>query len=249
MVHLGAEIISAHEEPGGKVLDIRVGTEARSVTCDEILVAVGRAPNIDGMNLEAAGIEYDRAGIKVDDFLRTSNNDVYAAGDVCMKHKFTHAADQAARIVIRNALFHGRARLSRSVIPWCTYTDPEIAHAGVYEGAEDSQGRAVDTVRVDASMCDRAVTDGTPEGFIKVHLRKGKDEILGATIVSPHAGDLIGYISAAMTTGLRLSAFARTVFPYPTHSELLKKAADAHSRSRLTPKIRSLLRWWFEWKR
>ena len=158
---------------------------------DEILIAVGRSPNVDGLALEKAGVRYDtRAGVEIDDHLRTSNADIYAAGDICMATKFTHAADFAARTVIQNSLFFGRKKLSSLNIPWCTYTDPEIAHVGLYENDAVAQGLEVDTYVRKFAEVDRAITEGDDTGFVKIHTRCGGDQILGATIVARNAGDL-----------------------------------------------------------
>ncbi len=214
-------------------------------TADEILVAVGRAPNVDGLGLEAAGVAYDRSGVAVDDRLRTSNKRIFACGDVASQYKFTHAADAQARIVIQNALFFGRARASRIVMPWCTYTSPEIAHVGMYERDAEAAGIAVDTLTEPLSNVDRAVLDGEDEGFLRIHLKKGTDKILGATLVAAHAGDMIGELALAITAGIGLGKIAQTVHPYPTQGEIVKKAADAWRRTKLTPTVKKLFRAYF----
>src|SRR5262249_36192050 len=154
-------------------------------------VGTGRSPNVEGLNLETAGVDYDtKNGVKVNDRLRTSNRRIYSAGDICSPYKFTHAADAMARIVLRNALFLGRARASALVSPWCTYTDPEIAHVGLYEAQARDRGMAVDTFVQEFNHVDRAVLDGAGDGLVKVHVKKGSDRIVGATIVAPHAGEM-----------------------------------------------------------
>ncbi len=217
---------------------------------EQILIGAGRAPNVDGLNLDAAGVQYDpRRGVIVDDFLRTSNPRIYAAGDCCMAWKFTHAADAAARLVIQNALFKGRARLSRLIMPWCTYTDPEIAHVGLYEYDAAERGVETDTFRVEMADIDRAQADGQTEGFVKVLVRKGTDRILGATIVSAHAGEMISEISVAMAANAGLKTLSAAIHPYPTQTEALKRVADAYNRTRLTPTIKKLLAGWLRWQR
>lgn len=217
------------------------------LTVDEILVGAGRVPNVDGLGLEAAGVAFDKTGVAVDDFLRTTNPRVYAAGDICSRYKFTHAADAMARLVIQNALFFGRKRVSALTIPWCTYTDPEIAHVGLYPKDAEAQGVAVDTFTVDLKQGDRAILDGETEGFLKVHVHKGKDTIAGATLVARHAGEMISEITLAIAAGAGLSTIARTIHPYPTQAEVIKRAGDAYSRTRLTPRVKrvfaTLLRW------
>jgi pyruvate/2-oxoglutarate dehydrogenase complex dihydrolipoamide dehydrogenase (E3) component len=213
-----------------------------SVTVDELLLGVGRAPNVDGLGLEAAGVRYDAArGVQVDDFLCTSNPRIYAAGDICMAWKFTHAADAAAKIVVQNALFSigpiGRARLSRLVMPWCTYTDPEIAHVGLYPREAEAAGVSVDTYKVPLRDVNRAVADGEDEGFVKVHVKRGNDEIVGATIVASHAGEMISEVTLAMVNKLGLGKFMNVIHPYPTQAEGIKRSAGLYTRQRATPAL------------
>ena len=212
-----------------------------AIVCDEILVAVGRAPNVDGLDLDRAGVTSDRQrGIEVDDHLRTTNRRIYAAGDVCMRHRFTHAADFAARIVIQNALFFGRKRLSKLRIPWCTYTDPEIAHVGLSAHEAAREGVEIDTFVRELSDVDRAITEGRDEGFVKIHVRRGSDRIVGATIVARDAGDLLGEVSVAMAAGMGLSKLAGVIHPYPTRAEAIRQLGDAYNRTRLTPRVKRL---------
>lgn len=234
---------------GDKVITFEVGSKCHDLAVDEILVSVGRAPNVEGLGLEAAGVSYDKhKGVEVNDYLQTSNKNIYAAGDICFPYKFTHTADALARIVIRNALFFGRARASALTIPWCTYSDPELAHVGISETEAKRRGAQVRTFRVDLSEVDRSILDGEDEGFLKVHAdRKGR--ILGATMVARHAGDMISELSLAMTAGIRLGKLAETIHPYPTHAEVIKKAADNYNRTRLTPGVRSLFERVMRWRR
>lgn len=223
------------------------GTE-ESVTVDEILVSAGRAPNVDGLNLDVVGVEYDsQKGVTVNDYLQTTNPKIYAAGDICMNWKFTHAADAAARIVIKNTLFSplglGRSKLSNLVMPWTTYTDPEIAHVGLYEHEAKQQGIGVNTIQIPLSDVDRAIADGEEEGFVKIHHRQGSDEIVGATIVARHAGEMISEVTTAIMAKVGLSKLSTVIHPYPTQAEGIKKAADAYRRTLLTAKTKWLLGW------
>ena len=232
--------------PAGKRVVLRNGETDELLEVDEILVGAGRIPNVDGLNLEAAGVTADAgAGVDVDDRLRTSNRRIYAAGDVALRYKFTHSADASARIVLQNALFHGRRKVSALTVPWCTYTSPEIAHVGLYEHQAAERGIEIDTYKVPLGDVDRAIVDGTTEGFVKVHVRKGRDKIVGATIVADRAGDLIGEITLAMTAGLGLGAISGVIHPYPTQAEAIRKTADLYRRSRLTPRLRRWLERWF----
>jgi pyruvate/2-oxoglutarate dehydrogenase complex dihydrolipoamide dehydrogenase (E3) component len=242
---LETKTVSVARKGDEKVISAEHGGKEIEIAVDEILVGVGRAPNMDGLGLEAAGIAFDpQQGVKVDELLRTSNPRVYAAGDICFPYKFTHTADALARIVIANALFMGRQKSSALVVPWCTYTDPEVAHVGLYEQEARGRGIGVTTITVPLNDVDRAVLDGETEGFARVHLKKGSDRILGATIVARHAGEMISEMTLAMTSGLGLSAIGRTIHPYPTQAEALKKLADAYNRTRLTPFVRKTLASW-----
>ncbi len=235
---------------GGKIIHIQCGDKTEAIAVDEILAGAGRAPNVEGLNLEAVGVAFDRReGVKVDDHLRTSNSSIYAAGDICLAYKFTHTADATARIVIQNALFGGHKRLSSLTIPWCTYTDPEIAHVGLYERDAKEKGIEVDTYLRRLEDVDRAIADGEEEGFVKVHVKKGTDKILGATLVARHAGEMISEITLAIVGGVGLRTLADVIHPYPTQAEAIKQAADAYNRTRLTPAIKGLFSRWLAWTR
>lgn len=247
-IHLNTGVVAVRTEGRSKIVDLVSDDNRVSVPVDEILAGIGRAPNVEGMDLEAAGVRYDtQTGVLVDDFLQTSNPRIYAAGDVCLEHKFTHTADASARIVVQNALFLGRKRLSALTIPWCTYTDPEIAHVGLYVREARERAIPVKTFTVLMHDVDRAVTDGEEEGFVKIHVKDGTDRILGATVVARHAGEMINGLSLAITSGIGLRALARVIHTYPTQAEAFKMAADAYTRTRLTPAIKSLVTRWLAW--
>jgi pyruvate/2-oxoglutarate dehydrogenase complex dihydrolipoamide dehydrogenase (E3) component len=249
-VFTGCTIVSASRQGDDKTLLVRDASGERTLAADAILAGAGRAPNVENLGLEAAGVVFDpRKGVTVDDRLRTTNPRVYAAGDVCSRFQFTHAADAMARIVIQNALFLGRARVSALTIPWCTYTDPEVARVGLSEDEANEQGVAVQAFTQPLDHVDRAVLDGEAEGFVKVLVRRGSDRIVGATIVAAHAGEMIGEVSLAMTHGLGLKRLASTIHPYPTQAEALRKLGDAYNRTRLTPRVRWLFDKWLSWWR
>ncbi|MEX0726421.1 MAG: mercuric reductase [Planctomycetaceae bacterium] len=216
---------------------------------DQLLVSVGRAPNVEDLNLKAVGVEYHKKGVTVNERMQTTNPRIYAAGDICSPFQFTHAADFMARIVIQNALFKGRKKSSSLVIPWCTYTSPEIAHVGLYENQAKEKGIEVDTYMQEFKDVDRAILDGDDSGFVKVHVKKGSDAIVGATIVAGHAGDLISEITLAMTHGLGLSKIGNTIHPYPTQAEAIRKLGDQFNRTKLTPFVKSLFQKWLAWTR
>ena len=244
-IHLNTTVVSVRTEGGRRRVETLNDGNAATITVDQILTGIGRVPAVGGLDLEAAGITYDaETGIQVDDFLRTTNPRVYAAGDVCLQHKFTDTADASARIVVRNALFLGRKRLSALTIPWCTYTDPEIAHVGIYVKEARERGIPVKTFTVPMHDVERAIADGEEDGFVKIHVREGTDTILGATVVARHAGEMINGISLAMVAGIGLRTVANVIHTYPTQAEAIKQAADAYTHTRLSPFLAWLLRKW-----
>ncbi|HVS14703.1 MAG TPA: mercuric reductase [Thermoanaerobaculia bacterium] len=248
-LELGVEVTGVERRPGARrdevVVSYRRDDEEREAAGDRLLVAVGRKPNLDGLGLEAAGVEHQRDGVQVDDRLRTSNRRIFAVGDITPHLKFTHLADAHAGIVVQNALFFGRKKASSLVIPWCTYTSPEIAHVGLYEHQASDRGIAVETVRVPLAEVDRAILDGEDDGFLELVLEQGKDRVLGATLVAEHAGDMLPALCLAVTYGLGLGQIVGTIFPYPTQGEVLKKAAAQWRRKKLTPFAQKVFRFWF----
>jgi len=249
-IRLGITVGRVAARGSEKLLYLRKNGYREVVAVDQILIGVGRAPNVEGLNLEAVGVKYDaKSGVHVNDHLQTTNPRIYACGDICLPYKFTHTADATARIVIQNALFFGRKKASALVIPWCTYTAPEIAHVGMYEQDAKANGIETDTYHIPFSSVDRAVADGEEEGFVKILTKKGTDKILGATIVARHAGEMISEITLAITNHIGLSGIAATIHPYPTQAEAVKKAADAYSRTRLTPFVKKLFTRWLAWTR
>ena len=238
---LNAKVLRVDHRTGAKVLIVEHDGKTEEVSCDAILVSAGRIPNTDGLGLEAAGVTYDKNGVKVNDQLQTTNPRIFAAGDICAPFKFTHTAYALARIALVNAFFFGKQRMSRLVIPWCTYTDPEIAHVGLYEKEAKELGYDVVTLTEPLSENDRAILDGEEEGFVRVHLKKGTDKILGATIIASHAGEMLNLFTLAMTTGKGLSALSGMIYPYPTQSEIIKKLANRYLAAKLTPTVKRLL--------
>ncbi len=221
------------------------GEQSFEVEVDQLLVAVGRAPNTDGLNLEAVNVKFDRNGVEVNDHLQTTNPRIYAAGDICSKFKFTHAADFQARIVIQNALFAigplGKKKASDLIIPWATYTSPEIAHVGMYPADANKAGLEIDTYIQHFADVDRAILDGQPEGFVKVHVKQGTDKIIGATIVAEHAGDMISELTLAMKNNVGLGQISSTIHPYPTQADAIRKLGDQFNKTRLTPTSKKIL--------
>ncbi len=247
-LELRAKLVRVQSGPNGRTIVYeRDGKEERAEG-DEILIAAGRAPNVDGLGLEQAEVAFTKRGVQVDDHLRTTNPRVFAVGDVASRYQFTHAADALARIALQNALFFGRKRESALVVPWCTYTDPEVAHVGLYEHEAKERGIAVETITVRLDDVDRAVLDGETEGFARVHVGP-KGRVLGATLVARHAGESIGELSLAITAGLSMADLAKTIHPYPTQAEAWKRAADEWNRKRLTPRAKRFLSAVIGWRR
>lgn len=247
---LKAKPIKAEKTSTGKIIHYDGSGQAGAVEVDEILAGTGRVPNLEGLDLEAAGVKYDtRTGVKVNDFLQTTNPDIYAAGDICLPFKFTHMADAAARIVIRNALFFGRGKLSALTVPWCTYTDPEVARVGLSEAEARQQGIAVQTFVKPLAEVDRAVLDGETDGFVKLIVKKGTDKILGAVIVARHAGEMISEVTAVMAAGMGLKGLAEVIHPYPTQAEAIRQTGDMYNRSRLTPRVKHWFGKFLAWRR
>jgi pyruvate/2-oxoglutarate dehydrogenase complex dihydrolipoamide dehydrogenase (E3) component len=232
-----------------KLIRFSRGGQSIATMSDAVLLAVGRVANTDGLALEVAGVRFDSTGVLVDARLRTSNRDVFAVGDVCSKFKFTHAADAMARIAIQNALFLGRAKFDPRKLPHCTYTEPELARIGLSYRDAAEQGIATDAFEHPFDKVDRSVLDGETEGFVRVLTRRGSDQIVGATIVGSRAGDMIAEMAVAIVNRIGLKKISKTVYPYPTQSECIKKVADAYNRSRLSPNIQTWLRRWLAWNR
>ncbi len=246
--------VKAEKTDGGKRLTVDSHGRQYDITVDEILVGVGRTPNVEGLGLETVGVNFDKTGVLVNDRLQTSNPRIYAAGDVCSRYKFTHAADAMAQIAIQNALFPhpfglGYAGTESLVMPWCTFTQPEIAHVGLYERDAKAKGLEVETYTFTLDEVDRAILDGEEEGFARVHIRKGTDKILGATIVAAHAGDLINEFSVVMKAGKGLNTICGTIHPYPTQGEVVKKVANAWRKTTFTAEKKRWLTKLFAWMR
>jgi pyruvate/2-oxoglutarate dehydrogenase complex dihydrolipoamide dehydrogenase (E3) component len=238
-----------------KVIHYDLQGMTNELVVDDILVGIGRAPNVDGLGLELVGVEYDqRTGVKVNAGLQTTNPVIYAAGDICFPLKFTHTADAMAQIVIQNALFPhpfglGRASTESLIIPWATFTEPEIAHVGLYEKDAKDKGIEVETYTFALDEVDRAILDGEDDGFARIHIQKGTDKIVGATIVAAHAGEMINEFSVLMKAGLGAKIIAGTIHPYPTQAEVNKKVVNLWRKAHFTSQTKNLLMKLFAWMR
>lgn len=222
---------------------ITVELGERTLEVDALLVATGRKPNVEGMGLEVAGVELAPGrGVTVDDRLQTTNPRIYAVGDVATRYQFTHAADFMARLAIRNALFFGRDRFSKLLLPWCTFTEPELAHVGLYPADFEERGIGYQSFTRELREVDRAILDDETEGFVRVHVEKGSDRILGATVVGPDAGNLISELTLAIQSGTGLGKLASVIHPYPTAAEAIRQLGDAYNRTRMTRTVQRIFR-------
>ena len=221
----------------------------QEIECERILVALGRKPNTDGLNLGAAGVSVDQQGFVLTNAkLQCNNKRIFAAGDCAARQQFTHHADAQARALIQNALFAPTASVDALVVPHCTYTDPEVASVGANPDSLEKSAIAFDRFEFDLSELDRSRADPDsqlrPVQHAEIYTQKGSDKILGATIIGHDAGELIAPICLMMSNGLGLSAAQKTIFSYPTRSDYLKRLGDAYNRNRMTPTVARLFRWW-----
>jgi len=241
-VRLNTTALAVRVASGTKLVDLVSDDYRNTIGVDAVLTGAGRRPNVEGLNLAAVGIDCDPGGrIRVDDFLRTGNANIHAAGDVCLQSSFVDTAAASARIAVQNALLRRAHRWSEVVIPSCTYTDPEIARVGLSVREANERGIPVKTFTIPMHEIDRAVADSETAGFVKVHLRERTDRILGATIVARHAGDMINGITLAMVAGFGLRRLSHVLHAYPTQADAIRQAADAYNRTRLTPRVRARL--------
>ncbi len=249
-VLVGTRAAKFEKRSTGMVVTVEGIEGQRRIDCDAVLVAAGRKANVDGLGLEAAGVDYDRRGVKVDATLATSQRHIFACGDIVGPYQFTHSADYQARIVIRNILIPWiRAKADYTWLPWVTYTDPEVAQVGLSEDEAKSKGIDCESFRYDWKELDRAITDSETTGFIKVLTEPGKDRILGATVVGVHAGEVIHEVLVAAKHGIGLSKLSATIHAYPTLSSSVQRVADQFQRTRLTPRLAAIFRWLYRRRR
>jgi pyruvate/2-oxoglutarate dehydrogenase complex dihydrolipoamide dehydrogenase (E3) component len=224
---LNTTVVGARIDNGAKGLDTTNNEVKDFIPADQILLSIGRIPNVEELALETAGVDCDFLhGIKVDDFLRTTNPNIYAAGDVCMPHKFANIAEASSRMAVQNA-FGSRKRYSRLIIPWCTFCSPEIAHVGMHIWEARQKSIPIKTYTVMMHDVDRAITDGQDDGFVKIHVQLGTDKILGATIVASRASDMINEMSVIMSARIGMRRLAGMLHTYPAQSEAIRLAAMA----------------------
>jgi pyruvate/2-oxoglutarate dehydrogenase complex dihydrolipoamide dehydrogenase (E3) component len=241
-VYLQTAVQSVEQGAGGKALHCSGPGGAQTIEVDEILVAAGREPNVRELTLENAGVDYGRGGITVDDRLRTSAKHIFACGDCCGPYPLTHAAEYQAGVVIANAVFRWPKKVDYRVMPWATYTDPELAHVGLTEAAAHEQGLKVEVARFPFKDVDRALAEGSERGQAKLIVHRGR--LVGASILGPRAGELIHEAVLAMQTRTKIGAIVGMVHAYPTLSQIHRRALSSLYSPRLfAPRTRTLVRW------
>lgn len=240
----GAAVQSVRREGTRKILILEGREGVRQVAAEEVLVAAGRAPNVEGLGLEAAGVAYDRQGVKVDATLRTTARHIWACGDLVGPYQFTHLAEYQAGIVVGNALFPlVRRKVEYRVVPWVTFADPEAARVGLTEAEAKEKLGAVHVYRFPFKGIDRAIIEGEEAGFIKL-IADRRLRIVGAHLIGPNAGDLLHEYVLAMKANLKITSLSATIHAYPTLSQGVKKTADQYYREKLfSGWIPKLARW------
>ena len=244
-----SELTAVTRDGAQRRVRVRTPQGERQLEVDEILVAAGRRPRVQGLGLERLGVAVDDRGIKVTPTGRTSVKSIWAVGDVTDTFRFTHWGGHQARLVVRNALLPGATRDDRHALPWATFTEPEVARVGLSETEARANGVADDLYRVPFDRVDRAVCDGETEGFAKILTRKGTGKILGAAIVHAHAGELIGEMALAIKHGLSLGKLGATIHVYPTLTDVHRALADEHFLGAVLPRFAPILRRVFAWLR
>lgn len=247
-LHLGIQVIKVERHND----EVRVLLEHPKqgqywLSCSHLLIAAGRKANLENLGLEMAGIELNNGRLILDARLRTSNKNIYACGDVAGPYLFTHMAEHQAGVVLRNALFHWPGKVQTRNIPWCTYTDPELARVGLSESDAQQQGIAHRVYRFPFADIDRAVTEGETVGMAKI-ITTPRGKLLGACIVGPHAGELIAEYVLAISKGMKAGDLSNTIHIYPTLAQINRRVADQRLKEALTPKRKQWLKWIFGWR-
>ncbi|MFO8098193.1 MAG: FAD-dependent oxidoreductase [Salinibacter sp.] len=235
---LDAQVERVSQEGG--VITVEAGEE-RTVAADALLLATGRTANVDGLNLDAAGVEFTKTGVTVNDRCRTSQSHIYAAGDVTGRYQFTHMSNHMAKVAVTNALLKVPSKMDIDHVPWVTYTDPELAHVGAHASDLDADGVSYETYRFPYSKLDRAITEGETTGQIKVHAKSFTGKILGVSVLGAHAGELITSFTLAMRNGVTLRNIGDTIHPYPAWGEGTRRVADQWYVQKQSPMVTKAL--------
>jgi pyruvate/2-oxoglutarate dehydrogenase complex dihydrolipoamide dehydrogenase (E3) component len=237
---LGAQVERV-EQDGNTITLTATNGDTQTIEADALLLATGRAANVDGLNLDAAGVECTRQGITVNDRCRTSQSHIYAVGDVTGRYQFTHMSNHMAKIAVTNALLKVPSSIDADHVPRVTYSDPELAHVGATADALDAEGVSYDTYRFPYSKLDRAITEGETTGLIKVHAKSLTGTILGASVLGSRAGELITSFTIAMRNGVTLRNIGDTIHPYPAWGEGTRRVADQWFVQKQSPTFTGLL--------
>jgi len=229
---LNSAVLAAHSADGARILDVANNELRFPIAVDEVLLSIGRVPNTEDLELDAAGIACEPIeGVRTDDFLQTTNPDVYAAGDICMRHQFANVAEATALMAVQNAFAAGRKRCSELLIPRCAYCSPEIAQIGLHIWQARERGIPIKSYTVMMADVDRAITEDLEQGFVKIYVRDGSDAIVGATIVAARASDMINELSVIMNAGVGMRRLAAMLHTYPAQSGAIHLAAQAFVRN------------------
>lgn len=223
---LGASVKSVTQNNGKISVHIEIDGEEKKITGDKLLMATGRKPNLDGLGLDEAGIEYTKKGITINNSCRTNKKNIYAIGDIASKYQFTHMSEHMAKIAASRAMLKIPMKMDLKHITWATFTSPEVAHVGATEKELNERGEKFEVYRFPYSKIDRAVTEGESVGMIKIFAKKFSGKILGASVVGAHAGEFISEYAVAMKNGISLRNIADTIHPYPSWGLGARRAAD-----------------------
>lgn len=244
-LHLGIQVLKLEHENGETRVLLEHPQHGRYwLSGSHLLIAAGRKPNLENLGLEQAGVALENGRLVLDARLRTSNKNIYACGDVAGPYLFTHMAEHQAGVVLRNALFHWPSRVQTRNIPWCTYTDPELARVGLSESEAIQQGIKHRVYRFPFADIDRAVTAGETAGLAKI-VTTPRGKLLGACIVGPQAGELIAEYVLAISKGMQAADLSNTIHIYPTLAQINRRVADQRLKESLTPKRKQWLKWIF----
>jgi len=233
--HFGARAAGVVPSNGGLQVLLNADGEEDALSTDALLLATGRRPNVETLNLEAAGVEYTPKGLTVDDRCRTNVSHIFGVGDVTGRYQFTHMSEHMAKVAVTNALLKVPMSMDTGRVPWVTYSDPELAHVGTTEAQLAEAGASYQTYRFPYSKVDRAITDGATTGLIKVHARALDGKIYGASVLGARAGELISQYALAMRNGVTLRSIADTIYPYPSYGQAARRAADQWYAQKQSP--------------
>ncbi len=246
--HLDAATLRVADLGSEKEVVIKKGEDTLNLRAEVIVAALGRDANAEDMGLDGLGMEFDRKGIRVDSRMRTNRRHIYAAGDVTGRYQFTHAAGYEGGIVVANAIFHLPRKADYTFLPWCTYTDPELACIGMNETTAGEKGIRCSVWTEEFSMNDRSLTEGEETGKIKMILNE-KEKPIGVQILGPHAGDLLGEWVAILNGGMKLAVLAGAVHPYPTRAEINKKVVGTFIAKKIfSENVKKMLKLFFNFK-